>query len=127
VNEFCVKSKIPYINVGYVNDISVWGPLYVPGESGCYVCQDIVADDSFDGELKCLIKNINSGYQAPSVGPVNMISSGLAAADILKFLVGATDKVQSINTRIGLWTHNLKIEKQDCSYNPKCTVCGVET
>lgn len=125
VNRFCVQNKIPYINVGYVNDIAVWGPLYVPEVSGCYSCQDIIANDKSAGvEIKNMIRKINEGYQAPSVGPVNMISSGMASADVLKFLVGAHDKVHSINRRIGLWTHNLKIEEQNCSKNPICQVCG---
>lgn len=123
VNEFSVKYKVPYINVGYVNDIAVWGPLVIPGETGCYRCQDIVAGFGQDESITQLVKNINSDYQAPSVGPVNMLSSSLASLDIVRFLVGEGE-IQSLNKRIGLWTHNMKLEIQECHKNIKCKVCS---
>lgn len=124
INAFAVKNDIPFMNVGYVEDIAVWGPLVIPGKSGCYQCkQHLVnfADLTQDQINKC--KEINSGYQAPSVGPINMMASSFAALDIFKFL-GNFEQIQSLNTRIGIWSHDLHIEKQDYSLNPSCDVCG---
>ena len=124
INGFAVEHSVPFMNVGYVEDIAVWGPLVIPRKTGCYQCkQHLVnfSDLSQDQVDKC--RAINNGYQAPSTGPINMMASSFAALDILKFL-GNFGQIQSLNTRIGIWSHDLHIEKQDYSHNPFCKVCG---
>ncbi|MBS0621560.1 MAG: ThiF family adenylyltransferase [Verrucomicrobia bacterium] len=124
VNTFSIKHGIPFMNIGYIEDIAVWGPLVVPGKSGCCCCKEHLVsfnDLTQDQIDKC--KEINRRYQAPSTGPINMIASSFAALDIIKFL-GNFGQVQSLNTRIGIWSHDLHIEKQDYSLNPSCEVCG---
>jgi hypothetical protein len=51
------------------------------------------------------------------------MASSFAALDILKFL-GNFGQIHSLNMRIGIWSHDLHIEKQDYSINPGCEVCG---
>ena len=124
INSFAVEHNIPFMNVGYVEDIAVWGPLVIPRQTGCYQCKQHLVnfeDLTQDQVHKC--KEINSEYQAPSAGPINMMASSFAALDILKFL-GNFGQIQSLNTRIGIWSHDLHIEKQDYSLNPLCDVCG---
>ena len=112
------------MNVGYVEDIAVWGPLVIPGKSGCYQCkQHIVNFDHLSQEQINKCKQINRNYQAPSTGPINMMASSFAALDILK-LLGNFGQIQSLNTRIGIWSHDLHIEKQDYSLNYSCEICG---
>ncbi len=124
INTFAVKTNIPFMNVGYIEDIAVWGPLVIPKKSGCYQCkQHLVNFDSLTQDQINKCKEINSGYQAPSTGPINMMASSFAALDILK-LLGNFGQIQSLNTRIGIWSHDLHIEKQDYSLNPLCDVCG---
>lgn len=104
--------------------MGVWGPLVIPGKSGCYQCkQHLVSftDLNPDQIEKC--REINNGYQAPSTGPINMMASSFATLDILKFW-GNFGQIQSLNTRIGIWSHDLHIEKQDYSLNPLCEICG---
>lgn len=124
INTFAVEHNIPFMNVGYVEDIAVWGPLVIPRQTGCYQCKQHLVnfeDLTQDQVHKC--REINSGYQAPSTGPINMMASSFAALDILKFL-GNFGQIQSLNTRIGIWSHDLHIEKQDYSINPLCDICG---
>lgn len=124
INTFAVKQKIPFMNVGYVEDIAVWGPLVIPGKTGCYYCkQHLVNFDNLTQDQINKCKVINSGYQAPSTGPINMMASSFAALDIIKFL-GNFGQIQSLNTRIGMWSHDMHFEKQDYSLNPLCEVCG---
>jgi molybdopterin/thiamine biosynthesis adenylyltransferase len=123
VNQFCIENNVNYINVGYVNDIAVWGPLVIPGKTGCYACGDVEAGESKDENLQQLLSRINQEYQAPSIGPVNMLASSLASLDIVKHLTGMPD-IHSLNKRVGLWTNTLKFETQDCSKNPNCRVCS---
>lgn len=119
INHYCVEQKQAYINVGYVQDIAVWGPMVIPQQTACFACQKVIADGGSTPELE----KINQGYQAPSCGPINMLAASLACLDILKYL-GDFAKPHSYNTRIGLWTHSLNMEKQIFTKNPSCRVCG---
>jgi molybdopterin-synthase adenylyltransferase len=123
VNRFAVKSGTPFINIGYVNDVAVWGPFVIPGETGCFDCTTLVARDPVSAELKGHIDAINRHYQAPSIGPVNMAAAAAATLDILKYL-GGFGTVHSKNRRIGLWTHSLEQEFQECIRNSQCHTCG---
>ena len=124
INAFAIKQNIPFMNVGYVEDIAVWGPLVIPRQSGCYQCRQHLVNikDLTQNQIN-MCKEINNAYQAPSTGPINMMASSFAALDILKFL-GNFGQIQSLNTRIGIWSHDLHIEKQDYNLNPLCEVCG---
>ena len=45
-----------------------------------------------------------------------MMAASLASLDILRFL-GDFGEIQSLNTRIGLWSHDYQL-------NPECKTCG---
>jgi hypothetical protein len=124
INAYAIEHRIPFMNVGYVEDIAVWGPLVIPGKTGCYQCkQHLVNFVDLNQEQIDKCREINNGYQAPSAGPINMMASSFATLDILKFW-GNFGQIQSLNTRIGIWSHDLHIEKQDYSINPLCEICG---
>jgi len=124
INIHSVESGIPWVNIGYVEDVAVWGPFVIPGKTGCMACQDNIASERNDNpEIRDMIKLINKNYQAPSTGPINMLSISLSMFDILRHL-GNFGTIQSLNKRIGLWTHDLKFEKQDYSKNPDCKICS---
>lgn len=125
VNQYSIESKTPFINVGYVQDISIWGPLVVPGKTGCLACNDLfvkLTDKS--PEITEYISIINKNYQAPSFGPVNMLSSSHALLDIIKYLAGLPlEKINSANKRLGIETWRNAFVSQSCFKNPECILC----
>ncbi|MCH9626371.1 MAG: hypothetical protein S4CHLAM123_15680 [Chlamydiales bacterium] len=124
INTFAIDNQIPFMNVGYVEDIAVWGPLVIPGKSGCYQCkQHLVNFDDLSQDQIDKCREINREYQSPSNGPINMMASSFAALDILRFL-GQFGEIQALNSRIGIWSHDLHIEKQDYPLNSQCKTCG---
>jgi len=124
VNLFCVQKKVPFINIGYVQDIAVFGPFVIPGLTGCYNCRKTVADnENISKDMLEMINKINYGYQSPSIGPINMMAASYGTLDILKYL-GNFGIIHSLNKRIGIWTNNFTIEQQECSKNPNCKICG---
>ncbi len=125
VNSWAIQTRTPFVNVGYIQDVAVWGPFVIPGQTGCWECQTLVANPGHaEQSLAELMDIINRGYQAPSVGPVNMLASSLAALDILKFF-GGFGQIQSADRRVGVWTHDLRIEFQNCQLNKDCKVCSL--
>lgn len=124
VNDYCVKTRLDWLNVCYVNDIAVWGPLVVPGETGCWDCHRLVARGfPDDHDLNAMVARINRRYQAPSYGSTNMLSASLASLDVLKHL-GGFGVPRSLNRRVGVWTHDLRLDQQECDRNPQCPTCG---
>lgn len=124
VNDYCVGSGTDWLNVCYVNDIAVWGPLVVPGETGCWACHRLVARGfPGDSDLDAMVSRINHRYQAPSYGPTNMLSASLAGLDVLKHL-GDFGIPHSLNRRVGVWTHELCLDEQKSDRDPKCPTCG---
>lgn len=124
INQYSSETKTPWINIGYVEDVAVWGPFVIPGKTGCLACQDNNASEQDENNnIRDMIRTINRNYQAPSTGPINMLSISLAMFDILRYL-GGFGTIQSLNTRIGLWTHELTFEKQSYHKNKDCKVCS---
>ncbi|MEV2276262.1 ThiF family adenylyltransferase [Nocardiopsis sp. NPDC049922] len=127
VNTHAVASGQEWLNVCYVNDIAVWGPLVIPGVTGCWDCQPLTAHPPHDDpDLAALIKRVNSRYQAPSNGPVNMVASALAALDVLRRL-GGFGVPASLNRRVGVWSHELTLDEQPAERDPLCPTCARAT
>jgi hypothetical protein len=124
-NEHFVRFGQPFLHICYINDISVWGPLVIPGKTGCWNCQQHIGSDVVEDrpERNAILKAINSTYVCPVISPLSLIATSLASLDIIKFLSGVATPI-SINRRVGVWTHNMSIEYQDFSQNPSCRVCG---
>jgi bacteriocin biosynthesis cyclodehydratase domain-containing protein len=125
VNRESIRRKIPYINVGYSADIAIWGPLVIPGETGCHECSQVYAGvTSQDSALSDLLKTINQRHRPASAGPINQLAAAFAGRDILNFLAG-TGEVHSLNHRIGFYSHSLEIQKQNFSRSHSCEACSV--
>lgn len=128
LNQYAHRTNIPFLNVCYIQDIACWGPFIIPGKTPCYDCfsHTNIADNEKDNdnEMAQLVKAINQSYKAPSFGPVNMLSASLATLDVVKFLADF-GTIQSLNRRVGVWTHDLKIEYQHYHQNPNCTCCAI--
>ncbi len=102
VSDHCVLKKIPFINVGYVNDIAAWGPFYIPGNPGCHRCLPLASKRTKNQETNILIRSINDRYQPPSTAPINMMASAFASNDILLFLSRSNGMLNSLGKRVGI-------------------------
>ncbi len=123
LNKYSFSNKIPFVNVGYIQDIACWGPFIIPGKTSCFECFSCNNIANQENELQFLIEGINKGYKAPSFGGINMLAAASATLDIIKYL-GEFGEIQSLNKRVGIWTDTLKIEYQTYQQNPECTLCA---
>lgn len=126
VNTYCLKNKISFVNVGYMNDIAVWGPFVIPGKTGCYACgamrTGIMGKEKEDNNVHQLIDELNHDFKSATFPPVNASAAALATSDIIRYLSGSS-AIASLNKRIGLHDFTLKVETQDFSKNDECSVC----
>jgi len=122
INEFSLENNIPYLNIGYILDISCWGPFVIPHQTSCFLCQNNLANQEPRSEFLPLVKLINEIKQLPSNSFVNTIAASFGVLDIVRYL-GGFGQVMSLNKRIGLHTDSLEWETQSWNKNPKC-ICN---
>lgn len=125
MNVAALRDGVPILHASYVNDIACWGPMVVPGVTGCFQCAQHFASQIKTGnpEDDEVLRRTLGRYTSPAISTVTMIASSFAANDIINHLLGA-GPVHTKNQRCGVWSHNLKIEKQGFEKNGNCKVCG---
>ena len=122
VNAYCVDSQTPYVNVGYIGDIAVVGPFYIPGQTACAACEDR-PKVQIDERASRIVADINKATLATSVPHVNAIAAGMAVSDIVGFLGGFLTPA-SANCRIGYFSVYKKTEIHQFQRNYSCSVCA---
>ena len=124
IDSSCVKKYQAYINIGYINNIAVVGPMYIPGKTYCFSCANFTPNFATKSQiLQKAIADINKNFKAPSHASTNGIASSYGFSDIVKYLGGFGD-VLSVNKRIGIHTQSIKIEAQGIKLNKTCMTCG---
>ncbi|EJC0271706.1 ThiF family adenylyltransferase [Salmonella enterica] len=124
VNQYCVDNEQAYVNVGYINDISVIGPFYIPNKTSCYKCAEITPRYDRKGDIDDLCSEINGKFKAATFPGVNGVAASYAFNDIIKYLGGFGD-ILSVNKRIGIHSSKCSFEFQDIKKNPRCKVCAM--
>jgi molybdopterin-synthase adenylyltransferase len=124
VNRESIRRNVPYINVGYSADIAIWGPLVVPGQTGCHECNQVYAhSQAQEQSLSELIQDVNARHRPASSGPINQMAAAFAVRDVLNFLA-CVGEVHSLNHRLGFHSHNLEVQKQDFTRSSSCKACS---
>lgn len=125
INKYCLDKSIPYINVGYMNDIAVWGPFVIPNETGCHNCGCLrlkLTSIETNAIRQQRLDALNMNFKSATFPPINGTASSLATGDIIRYLAGSRN-ISSLNKRIGVHDQTLKVEVQDFSKNNECTQC----
>lgn len=123
-NEYCVRYVQPYVNVGYINDISVVGPFYIPGETSCYRCMSVIPDFETDDDINYYLNALHKDSKIATFPGVNGVAASYAFGDVIKF-IGGFGEVLSKNKRIGIHSSTIKLEEQLIPLNKSCNVCSM--
>ena len=126
INKFCVDKAQAYINVGYLSDIAVVGPFYIPKKhTACFECVQLTPCQTQQEEtcLETAMAQVNSNFKNITHPATNGIAASYAFMDIAKFL-GGLPNILSINRRIGIHTNNPSIELMELIKNPICKICS---
>ena len=117
------KFNIPNLNVGYLNDISYIGPL-TDFNHACPLCGNALRID-------CMVENksekdrlIEENYSAPSSFVNNAFASAMAMSDILSYIFGDINTVQSFNKRVGIDNRTFKLMELKITKDPLCPFCA---
>ncbi|HEX9967528.1 MAG TPA: TOMM precursor leader peptide-binding protein [Solirubrobacterales bacterium] len=122
-NSACFEAGIPYITMSHFPPIARVGPLYVPGETGCYVCQ--VAEYRREYPLFDAVVEQRRAKPSPAatLGPVCGLIGGHVALDVLHLLTGlARPSTHGVAHIYDLRT--MEVKREPVVPVPDCPVCG---
>jgi bacteriocin biosynthesis cyclodehydratase domain-containing protein len=122
-NAACFEAGIPYITMSHFPPVARVGPLYVPGETGCYNCQEI----SYRREYPLFDVAVEQLRGKPSpaatLGPACGLIGGQVALDVVHLLTGlAKPSTHGVAHIYDLRTMDVK--REPVVPEPDCPVCG---
>lgn len=123
VNSACFAAGIPYIAMSHYPPIARVGPLYVPGETGCYTCQEIAFKRSYPLYDAVVEEQRAKPSPAATLGAACALISGQVALDVMHFLTGLA-KPSSLGVSHIYDLRTMKAKREDVLPEPDCPVCG---
>jgi bacteriocin biosynthesis cyclodehydratase domain-containing protein len=122
-NTACFAAGIPYITMSHFPPIARVGPLYVPGKTGCFVCQEI----AYRREYPLLVKAVEQRRAKPSpaatLGPACGLIGGQVGMEVLHLLTGLSrPATQGVAHIYDLRT--MEVKREPVVPEPECPICG---
>jgi bacteriocin biosynthesis cyclodehydratase domain-containing protein len=123
VNAACFEHGVPYITMSHFPPFARVGPLYVPGETGCFNCQERAYRQSY--ELYDHIVEQRRGAPSPvaTLGPVCAFIGGQVALDAVHHLTGLCEPASRGRLRV-FDTRTLEVSDEAVPRDAGCEVCG---
>ena len=123
VNAACFEHRVPYITMSHFPPFARVGPLYVPGETGCFNCQERAYRLSY--ELYDHIVEQRRGFVSPAgtLGPVCALVGGQVALDVVHQLTGLCEPSSRGRVRV-FDTRTLEVSDEPVPRDPDCEVCN---
>lgn len=122
-NEACFGLGIPYITMSHFPPIARVGPLYVPGATGCYACQE--AGWRRDYPLFDLIVSQRRAKVSPAgnLGPACGLIGGQVAIEVMHHLTGLA-KPSVLGSSLIYDLRTMVAKQEPVIQIPGCPVCG---
>ena len=122
-NAACFEAGIPYITMSHFPPIARVGPLYVPGKTGCYVCQEAGWRREYPLFDAVIEQRRAKPSPAATLGPACGLIGGHVALDLTHLLTGlAKPSAQGVAHIYDLRT--MEVKHEPVVPEPGCPVCG---
>ncbi len=122
-NSACFKAGIPYITMSHFPPVARVGPLYVPGKTGCFVCQEIGYRREYPLFDVAIEQRRAQPSPAATLGPACGLIGGQVAMEIMHLLTGlhrpATQGVAHITD-----LRTMEVKREPVTPEPECPICG---
>jgi bacteriocin biosynthesis cyclodehydratase domain-containing protein len=122
-NSACFKAGIPYITMSHFPPIARVGPLYVPGVTGCFSCQEIGYRREYPLFDVAVEQRRAKASPAATLGPACGMIGGQVALEVMHLLTGlARPSTQGVAHISDLRT--LKVKRESVKPEPECPICS---
>lgn len=122
-NSACFEAGIPYITMSHFPPIARVGPLYVPGKTGCFVCQEIGYRREYPLFDVAIEQRRAKPSPAATLGPACGLIGGQVAMEIMHLLTGLSrPATQGVAHICDLRT--MEVKREPVTPEPECPICG---
>jgi bacteriocin biosynthesis cyclodehydratase domain-containing protein len=122
VNAACFAEGVPYITMSHFPPFARIGPMYVPGETGCFNCQELAYRRSYELYDQLVEQRRGAPSPAATLGPVCAFVGGQVALDVVHHLTGLCTPASRGMVRI-FDTRSLSVSEEAVPRDPLCEVC----
>jgi bacteriocin biosynthesis cyclodehydratase domain-containing protein len=123
VNAACFAHGVPYVTMSHFPPFARVGPLYVPGETGCFNCQESAYRQSYELYDHIVEQRRGSPSPAATLGPVCAFVGGQVALDVVHHLTGLCTPASKGSVRV-FDTRTLEVTAEPVPRDPHCEVCS---
>ena len=123
VNAACFAAGIPFISMSHSPPVARIGPLYVPGTTGCFECQEATYRERFRLYDELVDQRRGRPSQAATLGPVCAFVGGQVALETLHAVTGLCPPA-SLGTAIVYDLRTMSVAREQVPRVAGCPVCG---
>jgi bacteriocin biosynthesis cyclodehydratase domain-containing protein len=122
VNAACFEHGVPYITMSHFPPFARVGPMYVPGETGCFNCQERAYRRSYELYDHIVEQRRGAPSPAATLGPVCAFVGGQVALEVVHHLTGLCSPASKGTVRV-FDTRTLTVTDEPVPRDPLCEVC----
>jgi bacteriocin biosynthesis cyclodehydratase domain-containing protein len=122
-NRACVAARLPFITMSHSPPVARVGPLYVPGTTGCYACQESAYRESHPLYDELVEQHRGRPSPAPTLGPVCAFVGGQVALEVLHQVTGLCPPATLGAAHI-YDLRTMRVSREPVPRLPDCEVCG---
>jgi bacteriocin biosynthesis cyclodehydratase domain-containing protein len=123
VNAACFELGVPFISMSHSPPVARVGPLYVPGTTGCFECQETTYRERFPLYDELVEQRRGRPSQAATLGPVCAFVGGQVALETVHQLTGICPPA-TLGTSHIYDLRMMTVSRENVPRLPTCPVCG---
>jgi bacteriocin biosynthesis cyclodehydratase domain-containing protein len=123
VNAACFAAGVPSITMSHSPPVARVGPMYVPGRTGCFACQETTYRAGHPLYDELIEQRRGRPSPAAALGPVCAFVGGQVALETVHLLTGLVDPA----TLGRAWVYDLRtmlVTREEVPRVSGCAVCG---
>jgi bacteriocin biosynthesis cyclodehydratase domain-containing protein len=123
VNEACFDVGVPFITMSHSPPVARVGPLYVPGTTGCFACQERTYREAYPLYDELVKQRRGRRSEAATLGPVCAFVGGQVALETLHQLTGLVEPA-SLGVAHVYDLRTMRASREPVPRLADCAVCG---
>jgi bacteriocin biosynthesis cyclodehydratase domain-containing protein len=122
-NSACFEAGIPYITMSHFPPIARVGPLYVPGRTGCFACQETAYRREYPLFDVAVEQRRAKPAPAATLGPACGLIGGQVGMEVMHLLTGLSDPA-ALGVAHIYDLRTMEVKREAVVPEPDCPVCG---
>ena len=122
-NSACFEAGIPYITMSHFPPVARVGPLYVPGRTGCFACQETAYRREYPLFDVAVEQRRAQPTPAATLGPACLEIGGQVGMEVMHLLTGLAEP-STLGVAHIRDLRTMEVRREPVVPEPGCPVCG---